>query len=370
MAVYYSMIIWVIFMGFFGEITCRFEKNEINQYEKKYSKIFIFLAMAYIVFMIGVRSGVGDTYAYIKMFEDMPSTIANFTSEQYSKDKGFFIASILFKQFISDDYHVWLFFISVISGLAVARAVYKHSSSYFYSLFLFIVMAQFVWLLNGMKQFIVVSILFCNLDLILDKKPVKLFILAGLLSTIHITALIVIPVYFYAQIKPFTMMQLIAIIAVLIVGLSIDRIADMFSYTLEDTAYEGYLEAAAESAGSDILRSVVALCPFALAFIGRKKILDSKSKLIDICINMSLASGLLYFISSFSGGILIGRLPIFFDMYNIILLPWLIQNLFDLKERRLAYFLVSICYIAFFYYKLKVGMGMNYESDLLNLYIK
>ena len=85
---------------------------------------------------------------------------------------------------------------------------------------------------------------------------------------------------------------------------------------------------------------------------------------------MSLASGVLYFISSFSGGILIGRLPIFFDMYNIILLPWLIQNLFDLKERRLAYFLASICYIAFFYYKLKVGMGMNYESDLLNLYIK
>ena len=56
--------------------------------------------MAYIVFMIGMRSGVGDTPAYIKMFDDMPSNITLFSPEQYTKDRGFTILSILFKQYI------------------------------------------------------------------------------------------------------------------------------------------------------------------------------------------------------------------------------------------------------------------------------
>lgn len=370
MAVYYSMIIWVVFVGLLGEFSATFKKNELGEYEKHISKAFVFIAMAYIVFMIGMRSGVGDTRAYIKMFEDMPSNILEFSADQYTKDRGFTILSILFKQFISQDYHVWLFTIAVISGLAVARAVYKYSSNYFYSLFLFITMVQFVWMLNGIRQFIVVSILFANLDLIVDKKPIQFFILIALLSTIHITALIMIPVYFYAQIKPFSIEQLIAIVTILIIGLSIDKIAGAFSYTLEDTAYEGYLDAAATSNGSNILRSVVALCPFILAWFGRKNIMNKKSKLINVCINMSLVSGLLYFISSFSGGILIGRIPIYFDMYNIILLPWLLQNIFEIKERRLAYFVVSICFIVFFYYKVHVGMDMYYISDLLNLRIK
>lgn len=370
MAVYYSMIIWVALVGFLGELSARVEKNKLGNYEKRISKLFIFLGMAYIVFMIGLRSGVGDTYAYINMFEDMPSNVIEFSEEQYPKDKGFFIASILFKQFISTDYHVWLFFISVICGFSVARAVYKHSNNYFYSLFLFIVMAQFVWMINGIRQFIVVTILFCNLDLIVDKKPIRFFILVGLLSTIHITALVMIPVYFYAQIKPFSMEQLVAIMIVLAVGLSIDKIANAFSYTLEDTAYEGYLEAAATSTGSNILRSVVAICPFILAWFGRKQIISTNSKLVNVCVNMSLASGILYFISSFSGGILIGRLPIYFDLYNIILLPWLIKNIFDLKDRRVVYFLISICFILFFYYKVKVGMEMVYQSDILNLFVE
>lgn len=370
MAVYYSMIIWVVFVGLIGELSATFKKNELGEYEKHISKIFVFIAMGYIVFMVGMRSGVGDTYAYINMFKDMPSNIVEFSTEQYTKDRGFTILSILFKQFISQDYHVWLFTISVICGLAVAIAVYKYSSNYFYSLFLFITMVQFVWMLNGMRQFIVVSILFANLDLIVDKKPIRFFILVALLSTIHITAWIMIPVYFYAQIRPFTIQQLFAIVVILVIGLSIDKIADAYSYTLEDTAYEGYLEVAATSDGSNILRSIVAMCPFALAWFGRKHIVNKKSKLINVSINMSLASGLLYFISSFSGGILIGRLPIYFDMYNIILLPWLIKNIFEIKERRLAYFVVSICFLFFFYYKVKVGMGMNYVSDILNLRVK
>ena len=370
MAVYYSMIIWVVFVGVIGELSATFNKNEFGEYEKHISKAFVFIAMAYIVFIIGMRSGVGDTYAYINMFNDMPSNIAEFSTEHYTKDRGFFILSILFKQFISQDYHVWLFTIAVISGLAVSRAVYKYSSNYFYSLFLFITMVQFVWMLNGIRQFIVVSILFANLNLIVDKKPIQFFILVVLLSTIHITAWIMIPVYFYAQIKPFTMEQLLAIVVILVVGLSIDKIAGAYSYTLEDTAYKGYLQAAATSDGSNILRSIVAICPYALAWFGRKNIMNKKSKLIDTCINMSLASGLLYFISSFSGGILIGRLPIYFDMYNIILLPWLIKNIFEIKERRLVYLVVSICFLFFFYYKVKVGMGMDYVSDILNLRVK
>lgn len=63
---------------------------------------------------------------------------------------------------------------------------------------------------------------------------------------------------------------------------------------------------------------------------------------------MSIIGSGIYIISKIlSSGVMIGRLPIYFTMYNLILLPWLIQNLFDKNERRLIYYLMIVCYFAF-----------------------
>ena len=84
---------------------------------------------------------------------------------------------------------------------------------------------------------------------------------------------------------------------------------------------------------------------------------------------MSLIASGLYIISKVaSSGILLGRLPIYFSMYNLILLPWLLRNIFEKKEKDLIYYIMIVCYFSFFYYQMVVAWnGMGYVSQVLNL---
>ena len=108
-----------------------------------------------------------------------------------------------------------------------------------------------------------------------------------------------------------------------------------------------------------------------MAFIYRNKIKDKLTPIIKLSINMSLIASGLYVISKVaSSGILLGRLPIYFSMYNLILLPWLLNNIFEKKEKNLLYYTMVLCYIAFFYYQMVITWGgMGYSSQLLNLEI-
>ena len=256
--------------------------------------------------------------------------------------------------------------IAAVSGCAVAYTLYKYSENFFFSMFLFIAMMHFVWMMNGMRQFIAVSILFAATGLLVERKFLKYLIVVLLASTIHITALIMIPVYFIAIAKPWGKVMWIALAATLATGLSLDRIAASWSFLLEDSAYEGYLEVAASSAGSNLLRSVVAVAPPLLAMLCKRYTDQAReNRILNVSIIMSVLSAVVYLCSSFSGGILVGRLPIYFDMYNLFLLPWLVRNAFTKRSHTFTYFVLIICYFAFFYYKAVYGMQLTYISDIL-----
>ena len=84
---------------------------------------------------------------------------------------------------------------------------------------------------------------------------------------------------------------------------------------------------------------------------------------------MSLIASGLYVISKIaSSGILLGRLPIYFSMYNLILLPWLLKNIFKEREKNLIYYIMIVCYFSFFYYQMVVTWGgLGYGSEILNI---
>ncbi len=100
--------------------------------------------------------------------------------------------------------------------------------------------------------------------------------------------------------------------------------------------------------GTNIIRIFVESVPVIIAFIYRDRIKDRLTPVIKLSINMSLIASGLYIISKIaSSGILLGRLPIDSSMYNLILLPWLLNNIFDKKEKSLIYYTMIICYFAF-----------------------
>jgi transmembrane protein EpsG len=356
------MLIWTMFCGliFIKSKRCIYYGEYL---EVRASLIQGILTFSFIIFFIGLRSGVADTPAYILSFIKTPSNLSDVTLSSISKDKGFYILEVIFKQFISLDYHLWLFFVTLLSSICILITLYKHSSMFALSSYIFIASAEFTWLLNGIRQFIVVSILFACVELIIKKKTWTMIIIILILSSIHGTAVIMIPICFIAKSKPWSKNVIISAILICLLGVFLER----FSFLLEGTQYDGYIENVASGNGSNIFRFFIAIIPCILAFINRNKIKKKSTSIIDISVNMTLINACIMLVSTITSGLLMGRLSVYFSLYNLILLPWLIGKCFKTKEQPFIYYLCLVFYTVYFYYQIVVTWRLPYISDILKL---
>ena len=123
-----------------------------------------------LIFFCGLRSGIADTGTYITEFEAYPSNFSDVVFEELGKGKLFGLFGVFYKHFISEDFHGWLFIIAMISATFVLIGIKRYSAFFGMSLFLFIASTEFVYLINGMRQFIAISVIFAFSNLIVEKK--------------------------------------------------------------------------------------------------------------------------------------------------------------------------------------------------------
>lgn len=374
MSVYYFILIWVIFWAVISNITSRKIQFENGLYEERSNLLSAVILFLPIIIFAGLRSSVADTSVYISSFNDYPNNLASamdLIMEDGNRAPGFMFLSILLKQYISQDYHVWLFIIAAISGICVMYSIYKYSCNYGISMFLFIASCQYTWLFNGIRQFLVASIMFACTGLLLRKKIIPYMIIVLIMSTIHQSALIFIPIYFIVNGEPWNKRTMMFIGIIILAIIFADKFTGMLDTAVEHSDYANSMEEFKNTDdGTNPIRILIESIPIILAFIYRNKIKDKLTPIIKLSINMSLVSSGLYIISKVArSGIMLGRLPIYFSMYNLILLPWLINNIFEKEEKRLMRYSMIICYLAFFYYQMVVSWnGFGYGSNILKLY--
>ena len=129
--------------------------------------------------------------------------------------------------------------------------------------------------------------------------------------------------------------------------------------SLQDSQYENVVTESEKmnDDGTNILRVLVFSVPAVLSFIGKKKIREKGDKLIDFCTNMSIISSGLYFISMFTTGIFLGRLPIYCSLYGYILLPWELDRFFKKEFKKIIFCIAIILYLIFYYYQMHLQWG-------------
>ena len=108
----------------------------------------------------------------------------------------------------------------------------------------------------------------------------------------------------------------------------------------------------------------MAFIPVIIAFWKRKKVFNDNNRFIEIAANMSLISAGLYMFGIFTSGIIIGRLPIYCEVYNIIFLPYVLKKGFEGRERIFMEISAVCGYLAYFY--LQSG-GWYYVSEFTGI---
>lgn len=345
MIIYYSMILWV---GLMSLLTAGIERD---RYFKKVPMIMAVLTFAYLIFWIGMRQSYIDTAAYIRTFRAVDASLSQIPDlwMEESKSPGFDTLQVLFKHFISTDPQAWLMAIAVVSGVPVMLTFRKHSENFFFSVFLFLATTSFTWMMNGIRQFLVVAILFGCSDWIEENKWLRFTMLVLLLSTIHYTALIMIPVFWIVRGRPWGKRIFLFIGVILLCSLFVDSFIQVIENVLENTPYSGITDQFASDDGVNPLRVAVHCVPVAVAFFGRKRLEELDNPYVNLCVNMSIISAGLYFIGMFTSGILVGRLPIYCSLYNLMLLPYLFNHCFSPRDRKYMYLFCALGYVAYFF---------------------
>lgn len=360
----WTILIWIAVVAVFYAMYGHYQYVTVNGYrERRYGKLAAVIMVLPIIYWAGTRGNVADTGAYRRGFYNTSSSLSAIPQiiAGDEQDKGFTILNIIIKAIIGNRDVIYFIIIAAICMLCVTYAYRKYSYSFALSIFLFVISTDaYQWLFNGMRQFIPAAILFACMGLILKKKYIPLIIIILLVSTVHLSALLMLPCIFIVQGKPWNKKTMLFLAAVVIIILFVDRFTDVLETLLANTQYDDVAEQFQFDDGTNLLRVLVYSVPPALALIGRKQIEKMDSPIINLSINMSIISMGIYIVSMFTSGIYIGRIPIYFSLYNYILLPWELDNLFTKRSAWVLKIIMVGFYAIYCYYQMVVSWGYTW----------
>ena len=354
---YWMLLIWLLTVGLFLNVVIPKTLVTVEgKSEYRWGKFSAFLLVLPYIIWAGFRTDwFGDTPVYRMSFYDAASSLSALPAYAASqtKDTGFYVLNSLFKIFVSSSSVVFFLAIAAFQIFFIMKTYRKYSSDYWMSIFLFIVSTDYLsYMHNGMRQFIAVCGIFACFGFILKKEYLKTIIVILLLSTIHQTCLIMIPIIFIVQGKAFNKRAFIFIILTILVLVSLNQFTSFLENALKETQYNDTLLTSVwkDDDGTSIFRVIVYSVPMILSIFGKKYIDQANNPMINICVNCSIVTSLLYIVSKFTSGIFIGRLPIYTSLTGYILLPWLIDHMFEKKSADIIKIIMILLYVFFFYY--------------------
>ena len=360
MSIFYKNILWVMIFATLSFFVQMYDEKTIDGVKtRRIQTIWALVGIAPIIYWAAYRPfNIGDTYAYSQAFENMPSTISGFLPymNTITKDAGFYGMASLIKIFITDNVNLYFLVLAAFQGIVLMHLYKKYSSNYILSIFLFIASTDYIsWMYNGVRQFTAVTITLLAFKYILENRKVPAILIIIFASFFHGSALLLIPFVFIAQGDAWNKKTIAFILATLVAIMFIDKFTNILDTLLQETQYENVVSDWNEwgDDGTNILRVLVYAVPTILSLVGLKYVRFENNKLINICVNMSIVSTGLYLVSMVTSGIFIGRLPIYFSLYNYILLPWEIDTIFEKKSAKLIYTMLFIFYMAFYIYSVR-----------------
>lgn len=353
----FKELIWLFVAG--GILMYTFpEKQErlLGRTVRRWDYLPAIILVLPLTLWAGFRGDVADTYLYRKLFMEESRGLMNIPEILLSdgKDKGFTALTIFLKYFIGNSDKLYFTIFAVFQMACMCYVFRKYSSDFWISVFLFVASTDYAsWMFNGMRQFIAVCLIFSCFDWIVQKKYVRVILVILLASLIHGSALLMIPIIFVVQGKPWNMRTILMLIGTAVVVLFIDRFTPILSTMLEDTQYDGVMENEiwVVDDGTNVIRVLVYSVPAIISLFGRKYLDQANNTAVNICVNCSIVTTALYAVSTVTSGVYIGRLPIYTSLMGYISLPWLINHMFNRESSRLVKVVMVVLYIAFYCYQ-------------------
>lgn len=353
-------LIWVLTAGAFFELLAPRQRvyvlGEPRMVWNRSSIIIISLPL--IIWAANRSNQFGDTGMYRSTFKNStPGSLSQAIPYMLSssKDRGFALVRVILKWLTGGNDMLYFLLIAAFQILLLFYTYRKYSSNVLISITLFIISTDYIaWVFNGMRQFIAAVGIFACTGLMLKRKYIALILIILLFSTIHGSAILMLPIIFIAQGPAWNKKTLLFIVGIILSVVFLDRFMNILEIMTEETQYAGTTtnEIWINDDGTNLLRVLVYAVPAILSLFGKNYIDRENSLIINLCTNMSIFAAGFYVIAMFTSGIYVGRIPIYMSLYSYILLPWLVERMFTERSQKFVYAIMFGLYLIFYYYQM------------------
>ncbi len=377
MANNWAFIIWIGITGFLCNVFDG-KRQEIVIGKSETRTMWSWAIVIFLPIVLGAAlrtTREGDTGTYKLMFDSCPSVLSEAISHAFGaeRDGGYALWEVVFKSIFGNNFQLFIGINAVFCAALLVKAYRKFSSSYAISIFLFAAgFEYFQWMFNGMRQFMAVCIALNCMEDIINRRYKRIIIPFIIAASLHMSVLIIIPCLFFVQGKAFNRRMMLFMAGVVLVGAVLGRtgqLNEIIAQLMQSTQYDSVLDEfyMTMDSGTNTLRVLVYMVPAILGLIGLRHIRQADDPVINFCTNMSVVSAGIYIVSMFTSAIMIGRLPIYFSIYNYILLPWEIHNIFEKRSAKLVTGTLVFCYLAYNYYQCAMVYGQSFNLGFLSL---
>ncbi|MBE5798423.1 MAG: EpsG family protein [Clostridiales bacterium] len=356
------VLFWLFFTAILGHTAGMHHRERVlGKEERRATWTYALIMVLPLIAMAATRSNYfGDTYAYLLDYRSIPGDMSGKLDyiRAHPKDRGFYAMGALVNVFAGAHFRYFFLLIALVQGYHLAKLYRKFSEDYWFSIFVFVASTDYLsWMHNGIRQFFAVAITLAAAEPIIKKKYIKAAIIIAFASLFHQSALMMLPIMFIVQGRPWNWKTLLVIMGTAVIMSSSGLFADTLDSLLADTQYKNVVSdwRFGGDDGTNPLRVLVYSVPTILSLFCRRKIITEGGRVIRIACNMSIISTALYLVSMVTSGIFIGRLPIYCSLYaNGILLPWEFKHFYGRSLRSVA----LVCYVLFYFFQLIFAWGL------------
>ena len=361
---YWWLLLWLVIAGGVLAVAVPGQLVQImgkTEYRWSMTSALI-LACPYALWAMN-RSNFGDTEVYRKTFYNIPDTWSQLVVylQKHTKDQGFSALTFFLKILAGNSDKIFFLVIAAFQIFCVVYFFRKYSTNFLLSMFMFVASTDYLsWMFNGIRQFTAVCMILISFELMLKRKYIPMIGIVLLASTIHGSALIMLPIVFIVQGRAWNKRILIMLAGIVAAVLFIDPFTNIMENMLTDTQYGDVItnDIWMNDDGTNMLRVLFYSIPAILSLIGKRYVDEADSPMLNVCVNCAACTSFLYMLSAFSSGIYMGRIPVYTTLPGYAAVPWLVDHMFTKDSTKIVKVGLICGFMAFFYYQIHVAWGV------------
>lgn len=340
------MIIYSLVTAILVAVAVMVKENSIYERTKSLKQLKINETIAFAVFFVlaflsGTRIAVGnDFWVYRNNFE----LIAQ--SRVVSSEFGFNLIVKIVQWFAGYDNYMPIFFVfSAITAYFFVKALYDESDWFAASLFLLLTNGFYFSSLNTVRYYLAFAIALYSIKFVLAGRHLEFIALIVLAATIHMTVLIVIPIYYLAnfEYKRWHITIVAALTAALVVLREPIRKIAFLIYPYYDGSYLDDFDISY----TNILKAAAVLV-FSIIFY--KSIIKDDRKLkfyFNLNVGALIVFSCLWYLPEST------RIGYYLSASNIFLIPAILKRIENKRLRTFFTIVIALAYAVFFVFYLR-----------------